>query len=388
MTHRLFRLAALVAALLLPHAAQAAPPPMQAGMPFQFYEKVVESQAATAFLRADYAALEDMARRFRDSKSRTPIGSADLQQFYLAFDFPTTGDPAEDDRQLDRLERKALDWARAYPNSPTPHIVYAMLLQAHGCAVCASGYTPERFKVYQSYLDQARNYLLAHKDIASRDPQWYVEMLVLADDQNEEPTVWRPLLAEAMDRFPNYYAVYHAGTTLYADAGDADGLDNLIDDAVARTQAADGMELYARLYGYAGFARFDGGKTLFVASHAGWPRMLGSYIELTNKYPDPYLYEEMFFYACVAGDKVSARRALPHLLPVQRPDMEPADIAACSAWVTDKSNAPSPLFVPAAAPRADSMSRTNPMALTSDQAILATLAGVAVLIWITVRAIV
>lgn len=388
MTQRLFRIAALLAALVLPHAATAAAPPMQAGMPFTFYEKVVESQAATAFLRSDYAALEDMARRYRDSKSRTPIGSADLLQFYLAFDFPTTGDRAEDDRQLDRLERKALDWARAYPDSPSPHIVYAILLTAHGCAVCAPGYTPERFKVYQSYLDQARNYLVAHKEVAAKDPQWYVEMLLLADDQNEEPAVWRPLLAEAMDRYPNYYSIYHVATMLYADAGDRDGLDNLIDDAVARTHVSDGMELYARLYGNVGFARFDGGKTLFVASHAGWARMLGSYIELTNKYPDPYLYEEMFFYACVAGDKVSAGRALPHLLPVRRPDIEPADIAACSAWVQDKSGAPSPLLVPAAASRANSTEMANPMAITADQALLITLASAAVLLWVMVRAMV
>ena len=380
MTQRLLQIVLLLAALVLPQAAAAAAPPIPAGTPFTFYDKIVGSQAATALLRSDYAALEDMARGFRDSKSRTPIGSADLLVFYRAFDFTTTGDPSEDERQLDRLERKVLDWARAYPNSPAPHIVYAILLTAHGCAICSRGYTPERWKAYQSYLRQARSYLLAHKAVASNDPEWYVEMLVLADDLRE--TTWRPLLAEATRRYPDYYAIYNVATVLYADSGSADGLDDLIDGAIARTHVSDGMELYARLYGHVGFNRFDGGKQLFTRTHATWARMLGSYIELTNKYPDPYLFEEMFFYACVAGDKVSARLALPHLLPLRRTDMwqEPADFAACTAWAQGTSNAPSPLA-------ADPSPPAGRPEVTQEQAVYLMIAAAAVMFLILARAV-
>src|SRR5581483_4451843 len=174
-----FALALALSALLLPHGAlgdttysppmtigtsevdgvrytYAAPAP---GAPQYAYGQEVAALVAAATRQSDFPLLEKTAEEYRSNKSRTPIGGWSLSSFYESFMPSRTGDRDKDDQALTASELKTQQWMARYPNSPTPYIVYAELLVAHGWLFRGNGYadtvTPEGWQRFGEYLAQA-----------------------------------------------------------------------------------------------------------------------------------------------------------------------------------------------------------------------------------------
>ncbi len=148
----------------------------------------------------------------------------------------------------------------------------------------------------------------------------------------------RKVLAEGMARFPDYWELYYAAAALDTPAwgGSSGDLDALVDRALAGTRATERGAAYARIYGHIGRLAYAGGLELFALTPAKCDRMAAAYRDYADAHPDPWVYSEFFFYACLAGDKASAQSAFAHLAKgPMREDVWriPGEYGVCAAWL-------------------------------------------------------
>jgi Zn-dependent protease len=344
---------ALLAALTSPARAEDAGAALQPDMPMFAYRAQMNSMVGMHFLNGDYAFLEAAAARFRATKSRTPAGGFELASFYKAFEIEPSDDPAADDRSLVAAEARAANWAVQFPNSPTPRIVYGLLLIQHAWVCRGAGdinsVKPDGMLRFDDELKQASDYLVQYKTIAAVDAHWYVAMLNVALGQSWQPSEYEALLSEALDRFPDYPTLYAQGAMYYLPQwqGSIDALDAYVEDSVSRSRAISGTQEYARIYAAmadTGFAR----QNIFLTTHANWVRMLNGFLEIAHTYPDQTVWEEIFQFACEAGDRITAHAMLDEhkwisYSPLWRSKEE---FQRCQSWTLDATQGLGPTSSP------------------------------------------
>ncbi|HJW42226.1 MAG TPA: hypothetical protein VJ476_13505 [Rhizomicrobium sp.] len=314
---------------------------------------MMEGLVDTAMRESDFAYLNRKAQEYRIKQSRTARGEWTLDLFYDSFVVQHSDDPVVADGRYTAYENKVLDWAAKYPNEPAPHLVYAERLIRHGWLFRGYGtageVSAEGWTRFHDYIGRAQAYLLAHKAVAGVDPAWYVEMLQVALGNDWSSKDYDTLLSQAEMRFPDYTPIYYAATDHFLPqwGGDVDSLDRFVNDAVNRTKARSGTQMYARIYS----AVVCDCNFTFADTRADWPRMRAAYDEIAARYPDPWVFDEQFYVACMVGDKPTASRALAKLGDEPRSPVwqAPGTFGACRAWTAAKDNAPSPLMRRAAA---------------------------------------
>src|SRR6185312_16333232 len=350
---RFVRALVLLAAVTSPAHAENAGAVPQPDMPMLAYRAQMAGMVGTHFLNGDYAFLEAAAARFRATKSRTPAGGFELASFYKAFEIEPSDDPAADDRSLVAAEARAANWAVQFPNSPTPRIVYGLLLIQHAWVFRGAGdinsVTPDGMLRFDDELKQAGDYLVQYKTIAAVDAHWYVAMLNVALGQSWQPSEYEALLSEALDRFPDYPTLYAQGAMYYLPQwqGSIDALDAYVEDSVSRSRAISGTQEYARIYAAmadTGFAR----QNIFLTTHANWVRMLNGFLEIAHTYPDQTVWEEIFQFACEAGDRITAHAMLDEhkwisYSPLWRSKEE---FQRCQSWTLDATQGLGPTSSP------------------------------------------
>ncbi len=218
---------------------------------------MVAGDAVIALQQSDFAALESMSARYRSTQSRTPAGEWDLAYFYQAFDVDRSGDFPREIQAAAALQAKAEHWAAAYPASPAARIAVArlMIVQGELCACEAQHGNRQRdWRQAQGHFEDARRYLMAHRDVAGGDPGWYAAMLQVALGEGWTRAAYLPVLEEGLSRFPDYYDLYDEAAFLDTPyrGGSVDDLDGLVRRAVAATKDEEGTGAYARIYGRLG----------------------------------------------------------------------------------------------------------------------------------------
>jgi hypothetical protein len=299
--------------------------------------RVLEGAVGAVYFRSDFAALEAMAKYYRDTEAKTPAGAWKLSLFYDALAVEYDDQHPGDDYLLNAAEKKDLKWIAAFPDSPTPYAVYASQLIEHGWFFRGGGYadtvSDDGAKKFQDYLARAREFLEKHKSEMTSDPQWYVAMLKIALGQGWEKDQFEPLLKEGLDHFPFYYRIYLAGMELYLPnwGGNMDDLDLFVDDAVARTSSKEGTTLYARIYASGGHGLDN------EDSRMQWPKLFNALEEMRQRYPDPKNDNKSAYFACAAGDKIWTAHMMPLVKTPPEYDIwqTQENIDRCRAWASD-----------------------------------------------------
>ena len=88
----------------------------------------------------------------------------------------------------------------------------------------------EDWPPFNEYIEQARTALEQTRQIASRDPHWYVTMAVVARSQHWPDDTFREMLEEGLSRYPDYYPIYYSAVDFYSPKwnGSADAIEQFL----------------------------------------------------------------------------------------------------------------------------------------------------------------
>ena len=298
------------------------------------------------FDRNDFAALERLAGDFRNSGARTPSGIWKLTVFYTAFHDISASIGATDDRGWQRFSAKLADWQGQFAEKPTALVVQGIALKSFAWSlrprwIVLEASTGAATK-FQAALNNARDMLDHAKSTASADPHYYVLRADLATALGEAPDQVMALTDEGRAKFPDYFALDFSGLD-YFGAGDGAAAPGPIEamrveafasTAASKTGADGGAARYARLYWHAYQAFY--GNDLFRKSRVDWPRMRTGLGDIALRYPDAWNVNNFAYFACLAGDRGTARRLIASI--AGRPPLEVwqsrAIFAGCRRWAS------------------------------------------------------
>ena len=276
--------------------------------------------ARSAFGRSDFQELNERTRSYRIKKPRSASGLWLLTFYYAGLEQAIHVERRQQenpDRMYANLEKQTARWARDFPDSPAAHIVHARVLINHAWAYRGNGLAgtvdPKNWAPFLAYIAKARRYLEAHKQVAAVDPRWYEVMLIVAKAQNWERPEFERLLAEALDREPQFYQTYFSALNYLLPQwhGSVVEIESFAQAAVKRTAATDGRGLYARIYWYASQAQFN--NRLFEDSLIDWPHMRDGFEDVIKRYPDAWNLNNYAKFACLAEDKRKAHELMDRI---------------------------------------------------------------------------
>lgn len=165
----------------------------------------VTRQATELFEKQDFATLERLGERYRTTDQRFGSGVWKLSTYYAgisrAFSI-TNRDPA----YWAGREKIVRTWIERHPKSPAAHLAMARMLSSHAWSIRGSGYAntvkDQDWEPFNTYQQQAIDYLQQHKAVVSTDPYWYELMEHLAIERSWPLEQFIALHDEGIKRFP------------------------------------------------------------------------------------------------------------------------------------------------------------------------------------------
>ena len=165
-------------------------------------------------------------------------------------------------------------------------------------------------ELFKQYNEQAREYLLATKEISSQDPHWYSLMLTIEKNLGIEERFFRKTLQEGMERYPHYYETYFSAVIYFLPRwhGSKRHVEEFANTAAEHTRDIEGTGLYSRIYWYAG--SYTGRGTLFKDYDVNWEKMKQGFHDIIKKYPSQWNINNFAFFACMAQDRDTTKELL------------------------------------------------------------------------------
>ncbi|MEQ8824698.1 MAG: hypothetical protein RIC14_10015 [Filomicrobium sp.] len=249
------------------------------------------------------AAIENAVDEFRTKSTLTQNGVSKLELFYRGI-IAGPNDP--------RLPAHFMRWRELFPNSPTP-----IVLEAHvRLAGVLNSFSLDGFSKAdrqatvpkRALIDKLRAYIVKNHLIAASDPHWYLLRLRLSLIEGQRGSHTSLLLAEALDRFPRYKALYAAAADIHLPrwGGSADALELWAREVDEKQQQKNVLGGYALTYLQAFENEY--GNDLFVRSNINWDRFEQSWQHLERDGAGKHFQAIAALVACVAGDHAMAKR--------------------------------------------------------------------------------
>jgi hypothetical protein len=246
-----------------------------------------------------------MANIFRTAKTRFPDGGWKLLSFYNAFGDPYYG-WGELFRNLDR-------WLKRYPASITARVATGEAWSSFAWEARGKGYaktvTEEGRKLMRERMAKAYELVKNPPDDPSKDCMHrYSLLLWIANAQGWDRQKYEALFKKAVSFEPLYYNYYlvKAYYLLPRWHGKEGEWQRFADEAVKLTPKSEGMGIYSRIlitiWGYKEF-------TTFKEPDISWSKMKQGFLDIEHNYPNSsYMLNYYCMFACIAGDKITARR--------------------------------------------------------------------------------
>lgn len=283
--------------------------------------EAIINKAREAFEKERFAELDEMARRYRVTRARTPSGIWHLTCFYAGIQRAIDMGPDSGERKTTmwKVEDKTFRWRQKYPNSTTMRIVHSMIMISKAWAWRGPGpggkISEENIKQFGNYLSWAYGDLELTKKESSVDPQWHRNMLILARGFNWKRAEFDGILADAMKKEPLFYETYFQAFEYLLPKwhGSIDDIEALASRAADATANTEGQALYARIYWWAWESEFR--DKLFTDTIVDWSRMKAGFDDMVAKYPDKWNLSAYARFACLAGDRATTRSLLDRIGP-------------------------------------------------------------------------
>jgi hypothetical protein len=154
-----------------------------------------------------FAALDEIAERFRSSKARARGGGWRLRTFYAQLDPKQPSDEA-----MEQHIAKLDEWMKARPQSITPRVAMAQALirwawMARGNAV-AIKVADSAWPLFEGRIKRAREVLEGGAKLQPMCPAWYSAMMVVARAEGWEKPKMQALFEQAVQFEPDYTHFY------------------------------------------------------------------------------------------------------------------------------------------------------------------------------------
>jgi hypothetical protein len=208
-------------------------------------------------------------------------------------------------------------WRSAKPDSGAAALIeasywsaYAWSARGHESAANVPG---QAFKTANERMARARAVLDDAKPYAAANPAWYAQMLGIGVFEGWPRAERLALFNEAVAAAPLYDPIYFNMAWGLAPkwGGSLDEYNRFVTAAVAKTKAADGNIMYARLYW--SLAKIEWEKDPFKELKIPWPRMKSGFDDLVSRYPTQLTLQYYAYFACRAGDGKTFNALLPQL---------------------------------------------------------------------------
>jgi hypothetical protein len=293
----------------------------------------------------DVDALETLMARYRDRQEYTNAGVSKLAVVYNRLD-RIRNDWTAVIPSTDAWERNTLDrWIASHPTSPTPYIYRATFMTERALAALRDKFgrsnSADNADGARKRLEEARQYLLDHRDIASRDPHWYALMIRIMRVEAAPIDAILEVMLEGADRYPAYHSIYFETARAMGRRSrkPLDDIEALAVTAVEKSRNVIGDEMYARIY-WVAIIEVVGINELPNLKW-DWNKMKSSMQTVLGRYDNQWNVQTFALFSCVNEDREQTRslmarvRGLPNLdLWGQREVYE-----ACSRW-TEADAAP------------------------------------------------
>lgn len=280
----------------------------------------ITTEAEQAFWWGDFAALERQNALLRQPGHIAADGGSDVEMFRVGLNRVIDNHVADREPYLRELEALTLQWATEHPQSALAHVLHADVLVSHAWSYRGNGYAkdvpPQAYEEFQTYLQRAAEYLVAHADVALTDSYAHDTLVRIGMGLGWSAAQQRATAEDGLKRNPEDIGLYFSvlSTMLPKWGGDARSLDKYIRQVTAQTKAVYGTGMYARLYSYAAENQY--GHALFEDSGADWPTMKRSYEDMLARFPDsPGRRNRYAYMACLAKDTQTLRSQLEALGP-------------------------------------------------------------------------
>jgi hypothetical protein len=270
----------------------------------------INDAAADAFWWGDFDALQRMHTEYLKSGQFDADGRSKLGPFLDGLDRVFDGNKGMPDAYFVELEALTLSWTKRYPESSLAHALHAKALMAHAWSYRGNGLAntvpPQAWADFNAYVERAAKHLAANAAVVlmtstghqtsvvvGRSAGWGHERLWAItraglDMNSEDETLYRSMLLSLMPKW----------------GGNALVVDRFVREAVERTRAQRGLEMYARLYSAAAEQQFS--QQLFKESGAQWTTMKQGFEDLLTRFPTASNVNRYAYFACMAEDKATA----------------------------------------------------------------------------------
>lgn len=306
----------------------------------------IRDEAAQAYRAGDMESLERQHAKYSQFfTQRTSSGAFKMTLFFDGI-ANAKRDATESELQADIA--RTLSWAKEPNASPLSHVLHAASLQSYAGYFRGSGFAntvpPQAWKVYEDYTNRAGQYLLANEAVASKSSTWHSRLLNIAK--------WSAWPSEIVDRlFEAGWQTNQGDYSLYVNTveyflpkwhGNALALDRFIRYAVAKAPPEYGAELYARLYSKVGESQFE--RRLYADSLVDWSAMREGLELWYKRFPTDWNLNIVAYHACIAGDKVLAKRLFNEIgtqpqWEIWQPRAR-ATFDTCTRWAADPNAEP------------------------------------------------
>lgn len=277
-------------------------------------DQEISKHATQLFLKSDFDTLTTKARQYLKSKEKTINGTWKLRLLYKGI-FDAFNVQIEDEQYWDHLEKKLLAWNTKYPNEPITYNTYASLLYHKAWMYRGLSYTKnvsqKDFQRFHSEANKAKRYLLKHKDLASKDPQWYALMLSIARGIGMDKKEFSDLFDEAIHKYPDYdtlyeFALYYMSPNWFNFSKEK--VEKYAKKVLKTSKDKNGA--YAKFYMYAKKIIYK--ETLFYQSDANWTQLKNSFGKLIKSYPTQYNLNQFAYFACLKGDTNTTQKLIDY----------------------------------------------------------------------------
>lgn len=298
----------------------------------------IRTNVQALFQAERFEELSALAKRYLQGEDKTPSGVWKLAVLDKALESLEAGNPDD----LPAVHEKLQHWVKNQPDSASAYLAYAQYL-AQVAWTHRSDEADDNSQddddnarpVFYTYLDKERDYLLAHRKVAAKDPRWYEAMIRIGVYEQWNGDDFAALLTEATHQFPYYYPLYDAALAYTQPKwnGSIEEMDAFIEQAVATTAKKYKSSLYARLYW--SLSQTDYGSRLFDETAANWPKMSQAMEELVAQYPDQWNINNFAHFACMAGDREKTRELINRIRPapmLQGWDNDQSSFDQCKQW--------------------------------------------------------
>lgn len=286
-----------------------------------------------------FSELESIASTYRTKEERTSSGLWKITLFYASIE-DSYSYQKKDKKNWEDLIRKADQWIKAYPKSPTPYIAKAIALKSEAWTIRGTGYAntvaTDAWKPFHEKIELSRATLEKSKLISNNDPHWYATMADIATIQSWEETDFKKLFDEGYVKYPNYYQMYFNAMIYYTPKwkGNANKVELFASEILEKTKSKEGFALYARIYWAASQTQFQG--KLFENSKVRWNIMSKGIDDVLKKYPDQWNINSFALFSCLAQDKEKAKKLISM---IEYPPISSAwlgsieNYAYCKTWI-------------------------------------------------------